>query len=222
MFIADTHGKDVSAIFKKILIEDPVKAIFVGDFVDSFDEDPAMILYRLKEIIKFAHENLRVTLILGNHDLQYLFLNDTELHRITKCSGFNQKMAMHYHLLFKENLSLFRTYYMNKNLLVTHAGISNSFFTEIMGSSFDSMNNFLTSPRSYQFLLDVGKIRGGSAKYGGPFWAHKSETYDDLIPGIIQVVGHTAQEAITSRYYRGGQIYYFDLREGIGTLILDL
>jgi len=79
------------------------KYIFLGDYVDSFDETDAVILFNLQEIIKFKQKYPEhVVLLLGNHDLQYMF--SMKLHG---CSGYRPSMYQELHKLFNDDKGLF-------------------------------------------------------------------------------------------------------------------
>ena len=79
--IGDIHGYDtwkqagdIDLLIKGEFEPDYDKYIFVGDYVDSFDLTNIQIYANLLELIQFKKKfPEHVVLILGNHDLQYLY-----------------------------------------------------------------------------------------------------------------------------------------------------
>ena len=117
MSIGDLHGKD---LWKQIDINNFDKVIFIGDYVDSWDIKDEDILNNLLDLIelKKIFPN-KVILLLGNHDIQYLFFPNYS------CSGFRNSMLYSLEITFKENIKLFQIAFQEQNYLFTHAGISN-------------------------------------------------------------------------------------------------
>ncbi|MCK9429806.1 MAG: metallophosphoesterase, partial [Candidatus Omnitrophica bacterium] len=197
--IGDTHGNNV---LDRIVPGDFDKIIFLGDYVDSFtvsDEDIINNLYSLIEFKKTYPD--KVELLLGNHDLQYLFNDDTKF----RCSGRRESYAFLLHNIFQHNLNSFKVAYQMQNYLWTHAGISNGFWDEYTSDSIlyngitdelnigckfkldflrinfllaDTINDlFFNSQRDVELLSTVGYRRGGHNKFGGIFWADKNELH---------------------------------------------
>ena len=87
--IGDTHGNNVLERVKE-LVPKYDKIIFVGDYVDSFTLDNITINKNLIDLIEFKKENLdKVILLLGNHDLHYLY--DEMIHR---CTGYRPEVNL--------------------------------------------------------------------------------------------------------------------------------
>ena len=121
--IGDLHGRDT---WKSINPDDYDKIIFIGDYLDSFDILPVIILHNLKEIIEFKKQYPdKVVLLLGNHDVSYIFNH-------SGTSGFQKGMLWDYQHLFKSNIDLFKIAYEYKNVLWTHAGVSQGWFTKYL------------------------------------------------------------------------------------------
>ena len=211
--VGDLHGKDC---WKKI---DPAvydHVVFVGDYVDSLDLPGGKMRDNLSEVIDFKKEHPeKITLLLGNHDIQYSEYPDYH------CSGFNARMQKDYTELFRENKSLFRVAVQFGDYLFTHAGLSYGFVKhnlkpwrdQIIEKSINvaDLLNRLQDSDQQEILHTVSEVRGGIEPYGGITWADFSETSTDLLPGYHQVVGHTRQREITKVEKGDASITYIDV-----------
>lgn len=213
--IGDIHGRDY---WKEI---DPTKydkIIFVGDYVDQF---PPMkdqeIMTNLLEIItlKKTYPD-KVELLLGNHDLQYMFLGQFG------CSGFRPSQAQALQILFNTNKDIFKVAYQLGEYLWTHAGVSNGWYNKnrkiIMSyaKEFDCKNeadtfNVMLWTKDNGILHQVSRSRGGSYEFGGITWADRTETHNDYVQGLHQIVGHTPTMQITKFGDEKGSIRYIDV-----------
>lgn len=218
--IADIHGrsnwKDIADISRLIRLDDIIpeydKYIFLGDYVDSFDETDAVILFNLQEIIKFKQKYPdHVVLLLGNHDLQYMF--STELHG---CSGYRPSMYQELHKIFNDNKDLFLPIYQIDNYLFSHAGITTIWLDVLKKhKTLDtSISEYITSlfEEYYHRLFDVGHARGGWYRSGGIFWADMSETKAWVLPNYHQIVGHhpVKDKPVTHKLDDNSTITYVD------------
>lgn len=188
--IGDLHGVDRWKEVKEMEVDE---VVFVGDYVDSHDLDDSAIFQNLQEVLAFKREaNEKVTLLLGNHDVHYLY------HPNFRATGFRNSMQQMLTQLFQENQSLFQVAYAIDSYLITHAGVSKSWVSQHIGAPYDAkslaeaLNRMQFDGDSLQQLAEIGVARGGRASYGGPFWCdfHR-ELFLDPILGIHQVVGHT-------------------------------
>lgn len=199
--IGDLHGKDC---WKKINVKFYDKIIFLGDYTDAWPDDKTdkEILENLADLIQFKKDNpLKVILLLGNHDIQYIFLGKYS------CSGFRKSMAPSLKFLFEDNIDLFQYAFQIKNYLWTHAGISKKwwlnygkpFATNDFTDYADAIECLVNVNQYREDLFEVGSIRGGySGNYGGILWADKTEIranypFDE---NIHQIVGHTPNKKI--------------------------
>src|ERR1700748_3612517 len=122
--IGDTHGRDN---WKKINIKLYDKVIFIGDYVDSPELSDLTILENLKQIIALKKRQPdKIVLLLGNHDVHYLHYPRFE------CSGFRKTMQRDLTTLFCKNADLFQIAYQKDNHLFTHAGVTNSWYNEVI------------------------------------------------------------------------------------------
>jgi hypothetical protein len=190
--IGDIHGRDD---WKKINPDDYDKIIFIGDYVDSFDISVIVILHNLKEIIEFKKKYPdKVVLLLGNHDVAYIFNH-------SGVSGFESAKLWDYQTTFMSDIDLFQVAYEYGNHLWTHAGVSLGWFNRYLKPLMDedetighALNDMWVQSLKEEWkpLFQNSFYRGGSNSLGGPLWADKQETVNKIPKGIHQIVGHTA------------------------------
>lgn len=189
--VGDIHGRDA---WKEIMGTPADHIVFVGDYVDPHRYIPDWgVVVNFKEIIKFKQQHPdRVTLLLGNHDIQYMYYPD---HR---CSGYRRDLQPIFGELYQQNHTLFKIAWQYENYLFTHAGVSQGWYSRHQATiqEFDAENLAATLNAIYrsthqEILFEVNKVRGGDFPHGGPTWADKSETEHDFLPGYHQVVGHS-------------------------------
>lgn len=191
--IPDIHGRQ---FWKTINPEQSSKIVFLADYVDSFRISAEKQYRNLLGIIELKNKYPeKIILLLGNHDIQYLFISEMK-HR---CSGFQPKEANKFHWLFNDNKELFQNCYWDSEdkILYSHAGMTNALFDNLtqkywpyngdMGEICDNINRY--SPKEIYFNSPV---RGGHDAFSGLFWTHTTELEKDGYP-IKQVVGHTWQ-----------------------------
>ena len=120
--ITDIHGRDK---WKEVKDNTQDKIIFLGDYVDTYEEiTNKEQLNNLLEIIEFKKENMdRVVLLLGNHDMHYLYSDS-----FGKCSGYSHNKEKLFKPIFKENRDLFKIVHVEGNTIFSHAGISQVWF----------------------------------------------------------------------------------------------
>lgn len=224
--IPDVHGRNY---WKQINPKDCDEIIFLGDYVDSFDISNDDMLNNLLDIIQFKKDNeSKVTLLLGNHDLHYLYLGDIEGRFI--CSGFRDTMAYDLHDIFWENQKLFLNAYQIGNTIFTHAGIQDNWFKEHfkgdstqLECSIAEQLNMPLNRSQIDALYQVGNLRGGiRGDIGGIFWCDKDELKKPL-QGFMQVVGHTHVSEPMKYTYKNAEVWFTDChRNNITFLTLEL
>jgi predicted MPP superfamily phosphohydrolase len=215
----DIHGR---TDWKKIDVNLYDLIVFVGDYVDSFYVSDVEMLSNLKDIIQLKLDYPdKVVLLLGNHDIQYFFLNEGY-----GCSGYRPTMASVLSYLFKENKGLFKAAHQVGNTIWSHAGISKGWYDwnkdkiDEVAAKFETkdlaetLNNMLKMNRNYNGVLhQVGRKRGGRYQFGGITWADRDETKNDYLEGYHQIVGHTPIERITLFGDEKGSIRYIDVMD---------
>jgi len=216
--IGDTHGHFVVDYVKNLLPEYD-KIIFVGDYVDSFKLTNLTINANLFDLIQFKKDNSdKVILLLGNHDLQYLFSG-----MIHRCSGYRPEMKLDLFDIFNQNRDLFQAAYQIDNYLWTHAGVHTGWyryrFTKfIKENNLEELN--VADQICYAFdkyeqsLFDVGWYRGGDRGIGGPFWCDRYELTKNPLREHHQIVGHTKVDDYKTIYsHNETSITFIDIIE---------
>lgn len=206
LVIGDIHGR----VFWKSLVQkySVDKVVFVGDYVDSFNLSIATIIQNLNEIIYFVRGNAgKVELLLGNHDIQYIF---NPRHR---CSGFEAAALFDYQLIFRENRDLFKAAHYVGDYLISHAGVTQKMFSIIkdeyeMDIPIDLKINYAYE-KNFEPLFWIGRLRGGIAPTPGIFWADKKELIKNPLSGYNQIVGHTPIREVHDVETAGGHILKF-------------
>ncbi|TAF73774.1 MAG: hypothetical protein EAZ53_11110 [Bacteroidetes bacterium] len=219
--IPDLHGKD---IWTKIDFAQYDKVVFVGDYVDSFTHTDQDILDNLRAIIEFKKANhTKVELLLGNHDIQYLF------QKKYRCSGHRISMDETLHTEYAQNQELFKYIFQLGKHVWTHAGISNAWFNHIKpilphygfepdSSSTQSSINILAK---YEFnkLVMASSLRGGSDKASRIFWADIREVEFDNLIGIHQYVGHSKVKKIIQHTKADWNVYFLDCLDTVNDFL---
>ena len=208
-FIGDIHGKSV---WKKFIENTDIEHwVFVGDYVDEEHLHPITdeeMLENLKEVLEFKANNPnKVSLLLGNHDLSYMLLND----RSKRVTRFRENISLELSDIFNFNRHLFQNSWQYGNVVATHAGIQHDWFiNNFKGKLEYSISDQLNQPDNNS-IFDIGMYRGGHNNCGGIFWCDRNELIKPLI-GYTQVVGHNRVGGI--KYYRHdkkyGDVYFVD------------
>ena len=186
LILPDLHGSNK---WKQFLEVKPDHTIFLGDYVDSFEATDTEIIENLQEIINYKKNHLdKVTLLWGNHDVQYLHFPDS----YWNCSGYRASYAPVIHHLFEENKKLFKIAHVIDNYLFTHAGvlyewlesfkhlIKKSPLSEQNFSLDELLNEGFNSNFNYKFG-EVGYRRGGfKGSNGSPLWADLTEVVKEF------------------------------------------
>jgi hypothetical protein len=208
MVIPDVHGRDYHKYFPR---DDFDKVVYLGDYVDSFDKTDDEIYNNLVNIIQYKKDNMDKTiLLLGNHCLSYYVsgMNGS-------CSGFRPKAYNSLRTLYLDNKDLFQASYQINNYLFTHAGVTSVWwnkFIKLLGEDYDlfykdmNISEIINHEfdRNNNTLFDVGRVRGGWCKSGGPFWADLTESTAYMIKDLHQVVGHTPVKEIFTHKWKEG------------------
>ena len=193
LIIGDLHGKDC---WNEIQFNNYDKVIFLGDYVDHWTFPDEVIYKNLKNIINLKKKlSEKVELLLGNHDVQYLY------YPMYLCSGFRSGMQRSLTFLFNEERGLFKTAYQRGNFLVSHAGVTNTWYKDFLalplvqqiadeGDTVAGLVNKIEQTAKRRILHQAGSSRGGDGP-GGITWADKKELSTDMLAGYHQVVGHT-------------------------------
>jgi len=234
IIIGDIHGRDHwKSIISNIDLVDHI--VFLGDYCDSYTLPYAVVLSNLADIIQFKKDNFdKVTLLLGNHDLQYYFLDDSKI----KCSGFKKNYSTKFRKLLRGNSNLFKLSHSididNTTYVFSHAGINSSWLKDIYSilSDFKNKGNFskmsildvLLLPDYKYYLWDISYFRHGYSEFGSLVWSDIREYRDETFSlmkyktlfdfpdnnEIIQIVGHNR---VTFPTTINNKIYFFDTQD---------
>lgn len=209
MVIGDIHGEsiwkkfgDIEQLLQSNIFETEYdKYIFLGDYVDSFRITSEKIIQNFHDILRLKKNYPgKVVLLIGNHDIQYFLEPFHKFSSEYRCSGYRPEYHLTLYELYQENKDLFQAAYQVDNYLFTHAGVSERWYKEVykMSSQIEEYgyeNYADLIDREFMYcnhtIFAVGFSRGGSYNVGGPLWADKSETYENHLIGIHQIVGHT-------------------------------
>lgn len=205
--VPDLHGRTnwqqpVANFLSEAAATDQV--IFLGDYLDSFTvADQPMLDNFIDVLLLREQEPIRVVLLLGNHCFPYLF------YPTFQCSGFRPQLAPALHILFKTHQNLFQVAWQAGPYLFTHAGVSdmwldvNRLAIRLLTGRYahpdilaDILNQLLTSAQGQRLLWQVSNYNGGRDRTDGPLWVRPIHLSRGLLPGLIQVVGHTPQPHI--------------------------
>jgi len=194
-FVGDTHGRP---FWKEFVKDSSIDMwVFMGDYMDEdfgYAVNNADMISNLLEIIEFKKANPEnVILLYGNHDNAYR-------NSAWMCSRFRPKIAHTIRDIFKKNKSCFQNAFQIKNIICTHAGISQKWFTRCFKGdptkNIADQLNIDSTHRNENSLYNVGWSRGGSDIAGGIFWADSSELTNPL-ENYTQIVGHNRVTEIT-------------------------
>lgn len=194
--VGDLHGK---SCWKVIDFKAYDKVVFMGDYVDSTSHSDGEILKNLRAVIgvkkKFPQ---KVVLLLGNHDIQYLYYPDY------RASGFRSSMQAKLTEVFNRHSHLFQIAYQIESHLFSHAGLSQPWYHRFLSllekiplnemapnNDLATLLNALDQTWHRGLLHEVGITRGGTKEFGGLTWADKDELKNYPLGGFHQIVGHT-------------------------------
>jgi hypothetical protein len=214
IIIGDLHGRDV---WKRINFSNYQKAVFLGDYVDSFKRTDQVILDNLKSVIalkmRYPHN---IVLLLGNHDVQYLHYPKYF------CPGFRASMQAELSFIFRYHRDLFQMAYQRGNTIFTHAGITNTWYRRFRDSlavfkiqckkdNIADLINKIELSDDRDILYTPSPYRTGEDDDGGILWADYIETFHDALNGYHQVVGHSPQDGIKHYSWHGKSVTYLDV-----------
>lgn len=212
LILGDIHGENLWEYVGDIrLIKDTPniqtdfdKYIFLGDYADSFVRTVEQQKQQLESIIKFKlNYPDQVHLLIGNHDLYYMFTDKQFL-----CSGNNGAADLVLGPIYKEYLHLFEPALTIGDYLFSHAGVVSSYVRD-EEKVVDLYNRLIESYKDYvdnrkkNWIFNVGYTRGGRYDNGGIFWADAREyathgSHKGIPSGFNQVVGHTPVKEINT------------------------
>lgn len=224
LIIPDIHGR---TFWKECIKCEYDEIIFLGDYLDPYRHERISkqeALDNFKEILKFKSDNYdKVTLLLGNHDMEYI---SYKLPR----DRFDSENSKEIRKLFTDNIDMFKLatyrYIKDKFISFSHSVIGQCWINIIknIDDKINDMNiiDFIAYLNNLVKLGDeekigsilnyVGYSRGGYDPYGSIIWADESEAAEFCWNKEItnkpveidyQIFGHSQQYElpIITKYY---------------------
>lgn len=208
LIIPDVHGRD---FWRKPVsrIEDYQEVIFLGDYLDPYETrehiSREVAFDEFVDIMKLKTKHPdKVTLLLGNHDLHYLWPNSMHCSRkyYDKVSFYNKllRQSIRYFTLMQVRQIAERQY------VFTHAGllhgwlksnkyIATHYLAEIENGHYDSFARLINGMLQRDepgILAQAAKARSGHHEYGSLVWADVNEHQtNQQLKGTFQIFGHT-------------------------------
>ena len=207
LVLPDIHGRE----FWKGACEDIDsfdKVIFLGDYFDPYDFEGisvATAIENFQEILDLKRYNIdKVLLLLGNHDLPYMF---DEYYNL---SNYHCRHSEEYHdeigSLLRSNAHLFTLSCVVDDILFTHAGVRRQWFIETFHHETTDVheigrliNTLTDNIEGLRALYHISYLRGGSDMCGSCVWADIDEMIEEEkdstnpLLEIRQVFAHTLQ-----------------------------
>ena len=221
----DPHGQ-INYIPTDEEIERVDKVVFGGDYWDSFDLYESIQIRVFLKIVAIKRKyGDKIEVILGNHDIQYLY---RERVSSLRCSGFSSDYFITINQLMVHNKDIFVYAWQHEDHLFTHAGVTQ-----------DLLDRYSEKrPQQYQMVLDgeisladlineckisdlyvIGHKGTGMNRDSGIFWI-RPKYLDAYQPeGYIQHVGHTHVEGIPDKYLESKTLNYYD---GLGKHVIEI
>ena len=220
LVVPDVHGRLfwTEEVYGVLENTDDVKVVFLGDYLDPYDEDCVDKEYCIKvldDIIELKKKYRdRVILIIGNHDYHYF---NGQIGGVRKDLVRKDDIRSR----FVDNMDLFEYYHIETvggvKYLFSHAGflkcwlwgerrflgidvegISNDEFYELIDIDFISKMNFKDIFTDKQGRMSIGSRGPSRGGYDIPsfLWADVSDHLGDNmdIPGCVQVYAHTRRD----------------------------
>lgn len=196
--VGDLHGK--WEVAEKALVTG-LPVIFIGDYLDSFDRSISDQIKTFDTVIN-AVKDKKARALIGNHEVSYLF---TEM----RCSGW--RMATQAHIMTRMSDFKYLEYWIQtEGFLISHAGISN----RLLENQNITLNKYL----ELQDYFQVGDARSGLEKYpceaGGLLWCDWRHEFDP-VPGVMQIMGHTAAPDFRNKGNGKSKSYCIDCLDSI-------
>lgn len=180
LVIPDIHNRVLwIESFLEKLRDDYDKIIFLGDYFDSWSDNPDDAEATAKWLKQSLQKPDRIHLW-GNHDLPYKFPEHW-------CSGFtDEKFLAINTVLDEEDWKSLRFFHIEDGVHYTHGGIDERLFP-FRGTN-ESYWQDLCEQREVSDLVALPESRGGTDEVGGILWC----TWAELrFPKIKQICGHT-------------------------------
>lgn len=239
LVIPDVHGR---SFWKPAADAHPDcdRIIFLGDYLDPYGFEgfsPDVTIENFSAILEFASSNLKVVMLLGNHDLPYY--SEQYLSMFAYHSRIDRLNCHVYQRMFKEHRHLFKLAHVEDDILFTHAGCITSWVNQAFNNYANQADftidglcqrlNGLLKPNEIHWLRMVSQYRGGPYKHSSCVWSDVREMIEEQdkltrdysastsqLRNVKQVFGHTIQARQTD-----GEVMYGPAIEGHNFKMLD-
>lgn len=202
LIIPDVHGR---TFWKEPVrnIDKYEKVIFLGDYLDPYPSEGISIedaIKIFKEIIALKEKYPeKVILLLGNHDVHYLWFKEAAF-----ATRFSFAKVVDIMGLFHFNKELFSIvhseFVVDKTYLFSHAGINRKWLKynnlELPLTGVDSfLKGLYDNAEGRTMLFQIGTSRGGKNPSSGLVWADyifdMGAGKENIGDNYYQIVGHT-------------------------------
>jgi hypothetical protein len=196
LIIPDVHTKAVIADTLRWK-EKPDATVFLGDLWDDWNDGPGEAR-RVAEWVADLMADPSVTLLVGNHDLPYLF---PETRRWSLCSGYTQEKAKAIaEVLPPEAHWRWKLATTVEGWLLTHAGLSARLGVDPAAlAGVEKMLHEGVFVHDAPMALGAGYSRGGPQPCGGVLWCDWRDEFRPLA-GVKQIMGHTPRRRPEGRW----------------------
>ncbi len=194
-------------------------AIFLGDFFDAFHDNVSearRTAYWLRERMDRAPKDI---FLLGNHDAAYLLPDHPELY----CPGFTKAKAKAIgEVLGPTHWHRFKLACEAQGWLLSHAGCHPAWLADptvpgILARCAEAME-LARRGKIDPLLCAANAAQTPGLTGGGPLWTRWADFVP--IPGINQIVGHTAHGTVQARHGGNSRNYCLDVADGSVAAVL--
>lgn len=194
LIIPDIHTKvDLAHSIIDLQYNQVDQIVMLGDYVDDFDDNPAIMLRTLEAVGKWQQDE-KIVMLCGNHEAAYM-------HPRMRCRGWDEAKQWAWDLSIqakKFDPKGFATHWYVDDLLLTHAGLAEG---RDLISQDQKLHNFIQNGIYYE-ELDYHKRDGGGNERGSiitsrPHYTAPTRKYK-------QIFGHTPTTGITKHYQNNG------------------
>jgi len=224
LILADLHLK--TDLADKIINHvNPDKIIFSNDIFDDYGDTVEQNI-KAATWLKEKIQNPNNIFLQSNHVISYQFPNNYN----ACCSGFTtEKSKAINSVLSKEDYAKLKTYHIEHDILITHAGLSRMWAKTYMGDDYKHLNlktikNYLDyktpialdlySIGAGDSLFGCGRSRGGNLAFGSCIWEDARQFFP--IKGVsqsaLQTIFHKPQFCVTTKSGYG-KLYNYDDKE---------
>ena len=181
LVVPDVHGRDY---WKRaeIYIDSVDKAVFIGDYFDSFTVGYDLQMANFKNILDFKKKYPdKVCLCWGNHESSY-YLDE-------RCSGYQSSYARFIKYVLNECKDLLEIVYIFGKWVFSHAGVSSVWMQRCGLENIEGINDlFKSNPNYFKW---AGPCTYGDNVVEGPLWIRPGSLQKYACAGYNYIVGHT-------------------------------